>query len=262
MRLSIDYDLHIHSNLSLCAKPEMTFENIGSVARSRGFGVIGVCDHIDVVGDRDRERKVLGNLDLARRAAEANGLRILVGSEVTMLAPGKLAISADTARKLDYISVATNHYHLVGVELPSDRTSRGCASHHLAMLESVCELERADILVHPFISGFMRNVDFDQEEFFRAIDEERLRAVLARLAGRGIRLELNLRVPAERTDFFRRIIQMGREVGVRFTVGSDAHGLSEACFGDFLGVGEALAELGAAQDDVVLSPSWITGCSL
>lgn len=249
MGLTIEHDLHIHSNLSLCARAEMTFENIASAARSRGFAVIGVCDHTDVVGDWERERRLLRNFDLARRAARGSGLRILVGSEVTMLAPGKVAISADTARQLDYVSVATNHYHLPEVQHPCDRTARGYARHHLEILESICDLDWADIVAHPFLSGFIKDVQFGQEEFFQAIDEERLKELLARLGKRNIRLELNPRVPAERTDFFRRVVEMGREAGVRFSLGSDAHTLSEACFGDSLGTAEALEEIGASQSD-------------
>jgi histidinol phosphatase-like PHP family hydrolase len=262
MGLTIEHDLHIHSNLSLCAKPEMTFDNIASAARSRGFTVIGVCDHTDEVGDWEREKRLLKNFDLARRAAQASGVRILVGSEVTMSAPGKLSISPDTARQLDYVSVATNHYHLPGVQHPSDRTARGYADHHLDVLESVCSLERADIVTHPFLSGFMKDAQFGQEEFFEAIDEERLKELLALLGRRNIRLELNPRVPAERTEFFRRVVEMGRDAGVRFSLGSDAHRLSDACFGDFLGAAEAVVELGVTEEDMPLEELGARGAAI
>lgn len=104
----IKSELHAHTTAS---DGSMTIEELATRARDRGFHTIAVTDHSRssaVAGGLSIER-LLQHIENVRRAEErVKGIRILAGSEVDILADGRLDYPDEVLRQLDVV-VASPH---------------------------------------------------------------------------------------------------------------------------------------------------------
>jgi len=227
--MHLPYNLHLHSHKSKCAKPEMTLENIVQQAQRLGFELIGISDHINRPED---SAEFL--LETRQELENLTNYRVLIGVEVTQLAPDQLSLADEMAGKFDYVIVASNHYHLRGVAQPDDPTPAGFARHHLQMLEGALNWPFTDILAHPFLIR-RQNDDghFDWDAFTRAIDRGHLRELLAHAQARDVAFEINVHAFRQLPELHREMIETGRALGTRFTPATDAHKLEQLDFDFF-----------------------------
>lgn len=242
------HNLHVHSRVSLCAKEGMDLPAIIQAAQRAGIEIIGLADHIDEPGDSRREALVLANRSLL--AAVESPVRVLVGTETTVVSVGRPAASEHTRQSLDFVSASVNHYHLPNVEHPAERTPSGYASHHLEMMRAAVECPYVDIIVHPFWHPIVTVPD--QREVLAAYDREEMRRTLELMARRGVRMELNPGHVARGPDFFAEVVEMGRQVGLKFVVGTDAHRLQDIAYSE-QGL-TLLEQIGLQENDISLPP--------
>jgi len=245
-RLRLTHNLHVHSVVSNCAKPDMLIPDIAREAERCALETVAIVDHIDEAEDPAREALVAANRQIIEKLDTP--VRVLAGTETTVVAPGRPAVSERTRRYLDIVLLAVNHYHLANVQHPAERTPRGYAEHHLLMIRSVAVLPAVDVIVHPFVHGKLR--DLDKQEILAAYDRPAMRDALAAMADHGVRLELNPGHVRAAPDFFSEVVRMGREVGLRFTMGTDAHRLVELCYRD--GAAPLLESIGLTDSDIAL----------
>ncbi|MBN1352884.1 hypothetical protein JXJ21_26075 [candidate division KSB1 bacterium] len=222
------YNLHIHSAKSNCAKPEMTLPAIMDRALSADFDLIGISDHIDL---RERPADFL-----FETKAEIDALNppipILAGCETTQIAPHVFALSDETAQALDYVIVACNHYHLPHVEQPPDPTLEAFASHHFQMLEGAILWKYTDIIAHPFcprVPEAIRN-DFDFERLERSYSEAQLRNIILLACQHDVAFEINPGYYFRMPRVYKILIAEGKKAGLKFSPGTDAHSLSSVDF--------------------------------
>jgi len=118
--MNLDHDLHIHTYLSACChdKAHHRPHAILDLAAQMGVKTIGFADHLWVNPDlapsdwyRPQDARQTARLR-ADLAACATDVRVLVGCEAEMIAPGKIGLTADYARQLDFVLLACNHFHM------------------------------------------------------------------------------------------------------------------------------------------------------
>jgi len=227
------YNLHIHSNQSRCARAEMTLENIIREALEIGFDFIGIADHVhDSNEPIDFLLTTKAQLAVLRQQVT---LPVLNGCEVTQLTPTHFALADEIAAQLDFVMVAPNHYHIHGVEQPSEFIPQVYARHHLDLLEGAILWEHTDIIAHPFFPKLKRELrtKFEFTEYTAAIDRQRLRALLALAVEKKVAFEVNPMYYFALPEFYQEFIEMAQAIGTRLAPGTDAHRLDFIDFNRF-----------------------------
>ena len=191
------HNLHIHTRFSGCAKPEMIATDIIKTAEAAGLEMIAMTDHNYI----DRQNAV---------------------AELSAYGIGKFADDIACDNSLDYRLYTTNHYHQRYWEHPENKTPRGYAEHMLAIVDGVIESGRVDCFAHPFMSGYIHAFD-DFKDVTRAYTDNELGDIMAKANAREIAWEINVPAVRKDPDFHRRYFNIGREVGVTFNMGTDAH---------------------------------------
>ena len=247
-------NMHTHTRLSYCGGRDSTVVNTVREAESVGLEMVGISDHIDAPNSG---REVLFQQNRDELAQIDTSIKVLIGSEISMNAPDKLAAPLEFLDTLDYVVISCNHFHLDPiVENPKDRTEEGYADWFLTMVEGAIGFG-ASIIPHPFSYIGVRTVDggrdIDRPRLLKAYDRKRVRKIFRMAAEKGTAFELN---PGRMmyNDFFREIVKMGRDEGMKFSFGSDGHHPGAMNYGG----AEKLAEIdrmfreevGVTDDDI------------
>ena len=195
--------VHIHTTWS---DGRVTIEGMATAARERGFGYIVVCDHsrsTSIAGGLSVE-ELRRQIDEIRRVNDAiDGIEILTGSEVDILADGSLDYPDDVLAELDCV-VASVH-----------------AAFRLPRAEQTARLLRAlanpflDILGHPTGRRLLSRdgIDVDMD------------AVLDAAAEQGVAVEVN--GDPHRLDLDWRWHRAATDRGILLSIDPDAHRVSE-----------------------------------
>lgn len=217
-------NMHTHSVFSLCSKPEMEFEAMVKEAERIGLETLAVTDHSDLGSGID---VYANSLILKNRLEKINtSVRVLIGAELSAYGIGKYAESYEVDKALDFSSYSHVHYHLDYWEQPEDRSPRGYAEHMLAVLKALFETDRADCIAHPFSPTKMHFFNDEQKiEMLSSITDNELGDILSLGEKRECAWEIHTPTFLEYTEFSRRLFNIGKEAGVHFVIGTDAHTL-------------------------------------
>ena len=236
--LTLFSDLHVHTNLSPCAPEASSVRAQLEAARDRGIDTIGFSNHLwdsEFPGadgwyeplDVDHLLKIRGEI---AELEDDLGVRILVGAEVE--APGFLAITAKNAEKFDYILVSSSHLHhpdlMKGIRAETQEDVRLIlVERFLKTVAEAAELGVPASVAHPFHPlGFSTEVEAEAVD---GITDRMLAEILSFAAKRGVGIEAHwptMRYGAENgiiAAHSARFLRIAREVGCRFTMGSDSH---------------------------------------
>jgi DNA polymerase (family 10) len=189
-------DLHVHSDWS---DGHVTLSGLADLARRQGYSYLAVCDHSQaakyaggLTPDRLR-RQMREIMSLNKRL---KGVRLLMGTEVDILADGALDFPDDLLAQLDVV-VASIH--------------SGFKKNVTARMLKAMENPHLDIIGHPsgrLISG-------------REGYEVDLEAVLEGARRMGKALELNSYY--DRLDLNEIYLKKAKELGVPVSLGTDTH---------------------------------------
>ena len=217
------YNLHVHTVFSRCAKPEMLLKDIVATAEAAGVEVIALTDHYNF---HDYDECYLAQIRLLKRqAAELSPkLRILFSGELSNYGVGKQLESAETVAALDYRLYTCNHFHLPVGEHPEDRSPRGYAQFQLDCIRALMEARRADCIAHPLIGRFVKICE--PAEVTKTITDNELGELSELGREAHVAWELNAGAVYGDPELFRRLWNIGREVGTYFHFGTDAHTLA------------------------------------
>ena len=219
------HNMHTHSVFSLCAKREMTLEAMIRRAEEEGLRTLAVTDHSDPGDEIDTYANFLTYKERLRRIETP--VRVLIGAELSAWGVGKFGEPYEVDKALDFASYSHIHYHLDSWEQPEDRSPRGYARHELAVLNALFETDRADNIAHPFSPTKMHF--FNEEEkaaTLAAITDNELGDILEKGERAGCSWELHTPTVFRFPAFARRFFWLGKEIGVHFCVGTDAHTLA------------------------------------
>lgn len=232
--MKILHDLHLHSRLSDGAEPHATVENYLVLAKEYGLSAIGIADYLwdtkvsapcdEFYEDQDAKRI------LSMVYPKEKGIRILRGCEVEMDEKGRLGISEETAKKMDFILATHSHSHIEGAIPDAIRRDKKklaellCDRFSLLIENPMAKYITA--VAHPFYPT--GNPDNFDEVLFR-IPDDRLEDLFNDAVYKNIAIELSASAfssypmkSMHRSELFR-IYETAKECGCKFTFGSDCH---------------------------------------
>lgn len=225
-------NMHTHSVFSKCSKPEMVFEEMIKAAEHFGIETLALTDHSDLydeinsVGNYRKLKKRLAKIDTP--------VRVIVGAEMSAYGIGKFAEPYRIDKEIEFCNYSCVHYHLDYWEQPKDRSPKGYAEHMIAVMSALFDTERADSIAHPFSPCKMKffNVS-EKEEMLRSISDTELGDIMLKGENAGCAWELHKSSVLCFPEFYKRFFFVGKEAGVHFTVGTDAHRLNDINTADF-----------------------------
>lgn len=225
-------NMHTHSTFSLCSKPEMNLADMIKAAENYGIKTLAVTDHSDPESDID-VKKNTGILKVQLKEIQTD-VRVLIGSELSAYGVGKFADDDELNACLDYRSYSCVHYHLEPWEHPEDRSPYGYSRHMLKVAESLIDSGRADNFAHPFSPGKMKFFNEEEKkEMLRCLTDNDLGYIMEKAEKNAVSWELHSGTICSFPEYGKRFFNIGKEVGVHFTVGTDAHRLQHISTKDF-----------------------------
>lgn len=260
----IRQDWHMHT-WRAGAKKDMIVKDMIAANAGHGLRLMGISEHIDREDEREEfKTKIAANREEATAATQTAGaMKVMIGTESTMINPKLTAADAEIAAMLDYRLISCNHYHLKHVENP-EPTADAYANHYLDMLWGATELGYADTIGHPFYHQKLSKI-FDHDglmAILKAYNHDRLTAVLKKAAEVNMAFELQPRHVDHALEWFRELIQEARLHGTKFTIGTDAHDIPSLGYpdnGSGRTCGMILADLGLMDEDLKLTPITFAG---
>lgn len=218
-------NMHTHTFFSRCAKPEMSLRAMVTAAEKAGLQTLAVTDHSDL---NDNIDSYANSVILRTQLSQIDTpVRVLIGAELSAYGVGKYSESEEMCRALDYRSYAHSHYHLDYWEQPQDRSARGYAKHMLAVLDALLATNRADSIAHPFSPGKMNFFnEAEKAAVLAAITDNELGDILEKGERAGCMWELHASTFLGFPVFSKRFFFIGKEAGVHFSFGTDAHTLA------------------------------------
>jgi DNA polymerase (family 10) len=219
-------DLHVHSKWS---DGTSSIEEIAKAAQKRGYQYVAICDHSQSLKiahglDESRLKKQIEEIDHVNEKLEA--FQILKGTEVDILADGKLDLPEKILEKLDIVVAAIHSGFKQDKVKMTKRISQA--------LENPC----LHILAHP--SGRLLGA---RDPYEVEIDE-----LMEAAKKYGKALEINAYF--ERLDLNDIHSRKAKEMGIRVGIGTDSHHLDQMWM---MSLGVAVARRGWLETKDVLN---------
>ena len=237
-------DLHTHTNLSVCAKPDAEAEAYLRLCAGEHIDAIGFANHfwdaqIPMTCSPFRSRQswvpefyekqdFVHVNSLRMQIRETYGVKILFGCETEYCGHGKIGISPETAKLMDFVIVPTSHTHMKGFTVPSDLHE--LEDYRRIMLDYTAEVAKLGIatgIAHPFCPLGCP----DTQETLAGITDDRFARCFTACAENHVALEINQDIFQNGTEKdsdgfpkeYRRMFIIARELGCKFYAGCDAH---------------------------------------
>jgi histidinol phosphatase-like PHP family hydrolase len=231
MRFVIDHDLHIHSNLSLCAPdPAQTPEAILKYGEANGLKTLCLTNHMwDPAVPGASEWYAAQSYERSRTALplpQSDKVRFLFGAEAEMDKNFVIGLSPKTVEELEFIIVPTTHMHMDGFTVEGNEDAEARAQLWIkrfdALLDAPLPFEKVG-LAHMTCSLIWRNRYL---EVLQKIPLSEYHRLFERAAKAGLGIELNF--PAYHMSQSTAEIELvpyriAREEGCKFYLGGDAH---------------------------------------
>jgi len=198
-RSDIQGDLHVHTNWSDGAA---SLESMAQAAKEVGYSYLAITDHsggLGIAGGLNEDRLLKQQQVIRQLNKQLEGIRLLSGTEVNILADGRLDLSDEILSRLDVV-VASVHSSLNQNE--GKMTKR---------IMKALENPHVDILAHPTcrLIGKREPIAVNLEAIFSAAAE--------------YRKVLEINSMPDRLDLQDISIYRARELGVMLAINTDAH---------------------------------------
>jgi len=196
-------DLHVHSKWS---DGSSTIEEIARAAQKRGYQYVAICDHsksLKIAHGLDESRLMKQIEEIDRINEKMKGFQILKGTEVDILADGKLDLSEKVLEKLDLVVAAVHS----GFKQDKERMTK--------RIIRAIESPLVHILAHPSgrLLGARDPYEVEIEEVMEAAKEH------------NKALEINAYF--ERLDLDDIHCRKAKEMGIKLAIGTDSHHLDQ-----------------------------------
>jgi len=225
-------DLHVHSDWT---DGRATLEQMALAARDKGLDYLCFCDHsqsLAMTGGLTPERLMAQQEEIRALDARVEGIRLLSGIEVDILADGRLDLPDDVLARLDFVTASIHS----GFSQPSAK-----------IMERILGAMRnpyVSSIAHPSgrLIGRREGYEIDVDILARAAAET------------GTFLEIN--GSADRLDLASPAARRAASLGAKLVICSDAHSPSD--FDNLRwGIGEARRGW-LTKDDVATAWAWET----
>lgn len=245
------YDCHVHTTNSPCGEQDMTLENI--LAEARRLGLKGLCltDHMHPDTDPDS----FGRLRAELANADVGDLRVWIGCEADVLAPGRWSLTNEQASTMDVVLVAP--YHAIDcIQRPTGEAESDAVDYLLQMMHAALDCPGVDIIVHPL--WFQSGGRYDVTAVIRTVLKSRaMTEFLRRAVHDNVAVELSRRLLTDPylalvKPFYQRCL----DLGIKIALGSDAHAPAMMDVWEVLDA--FLSRLGADYDTCLYLPDEAT----
>lgn len=236
--MTITGDLHIHTFLSSCARPDAQPDSYLKLCPKEGINTVCFTDHfwdetVDGASNWYRPQN-LGHVLRMRELIppEYEGVRVLYGAETEFIGSrmcgkkgGIVGVAPETAKNFAFILIPANHFHMKGYTIPASVADP--AEIRLWMMDNFTEAASAQLGVPTGIAHPFEPMGFDKESFsaiFAAMTDADYRSCFTVAAEHNKSIELNHSIldnPFE--DEYIRMFAIAYECGCRFHTGCDAH---------------------------------------
>jgi len=232
--MKVTSDLHVHTNLSLCAYSDALATDYLRDCPEKGITTIGFSNHCwaesvfleDGVFDwykKQPEKYVLSIHELIPK--DTNGVKVLVGCETEFLGGNVVGMDKDTASLFDYVLVPASHFHLNGFTVPADFASSSAKTVRELLyrrFNEALELEVTTGIAHPFIPCGFTEIE---KEILSGITCKQYENSFNTAASRKVSIEIHNHMAdsKESRDEFIRMMTIAKECGCIFHFGSDTH---------------------------------------
>jgi DNA polymerase (family X) len=191
--------LHCHTEYS---DGKATVAQMAKAARDNGWTYLGISDHSQAAFyaagvSRERMLDQLDEIDALNR--ESTDFRLLKGVEADILADGRLDYDQELLDRFDFVIASIHSRFKMNGDAMTQRVLRAMDDPHMT------------ILAHPTGRLLLSRKPYD-------ID---LDAVFAKAVETGVAIEIN--ADPHRLDLDWRHVKRGKEAGVTFAIGPDAH---------------------------------------
>ncbi len=192
-------DLHVHTNWSDGA---VSLDAMVEAAKAAGYQYLAITDHsggLGIAGGLNEERLRKQKQAIQQLNEQLEGIRLLSGTEVNILADGRLDLSDEVLSELDVV-VASVHSSLNQKEAKMTRR-----------ILKALENPHVDILAHPTcrLIGQRDPINVDMEAVFQAAAE--------------FNKVLEINSMPDRLDLHDIHIYRARELGILLAINTDAH---------------------------------------
>lgn len=236
--MTIKEDIHIHTNISSCAKPDATIDKYIEKAKGSQLTTLGFSNHLwdsAVEGaskwySTQNIEHVLKLKDELPKDGTIDGIKILFGCETEFTYEGKLCLAEQNFELFDYIIVPHSHTHMACVmpkEYAEDykRHAKFLMDSFMAVVEHPLS-KRFTTIAHPFVPGTKYDI---YNEVQALIPDSYFYEAFSAAREKGIAIEVNgstiVYMPEEKIPSceYVRIYSIAKECGCSFTYGSDSH---------------------------------------
>jgi DNA polymerase (family 10) len=204
-------DLHIHSNYS---DGTMTIEEIAEKAKAMGYKFVAICDHSQSVKYAGglSEKELLAQIEKIKRLNQSlDGIYILAGSEVDIKQDGSLDYPDSILKELDIVIAAV---HMGFKQNVTERMIKAMNNYYV------------NVLAHP-TGRLLTGREGYEVDMLRVIEE-----------AKKTNTTLEINAYYERLDLGNGYLKHAKDLGIKFSIGTDAHHIDQLWMMD-LGVGIA-----------------------
>ena len=217
-------NLHIHTNFSGCAKEEMEFHEIVRVAKQAGLKKIALTDHIYLREDLPEFNESCARLRKLRDELNSD-VEILIGGEFSCYHENDYTLKG-VEIETDYRLYAQNHFHVTGWQQGDDGSPESYKDVTKRMLHNLFKDKAADTIAHPFSGRYLRRAKgWDADLVGNTWTENELGDIMLEGHQSGCAWEFNSSNVGSDPELIRKMYYIGKEIGVVFTIGTDAHRL-------------------------------------
>ena len=232
MRFVVDHNLHIHSNLSLCAPdPSQTPEAILRYGEANGLKTLCLTNHMwDPAVPGASEWYAAQSYERSKSALplpQSDNVRFLFGCEAEMDKNFVIGLSPETVKELDFIIVPTTHMHMNGFTVEGSEDAEERAQLWIkrfdALLDAPLPFEKTG-LAHMTCCLIWKRDNY--LEVLKRIPTAEYHRLFERAAKAGLGIELNFPaygMSAATAEIELLPYKIAREEGCKFYLGGDAH---------------------------------------
>ncbi|MBE7043029.1 MAG: PHP domain-containing protein [Ruminococcaceae bacterium] len=236
MKFHFDHDLHIHSQLSLCAKdPEQTNERILQYAKENGLHTVCLTDHFwdedapTVMTLRHYQKQNFPYISRAKPLPKDKRVTFLFGCEAELDRDYHLGITKKRFDQFDFVIIPTTHMHEPNQTI-SEEDGKNIKTRARAWVKRLDFVLNQDLPFRkigiPHLTTGLCAPGENMAEFFSLISDDELFQLFKKAAEKGVGIELNAEIIKRHSDILEDILRpyrIAKECGCQFYCGSDAH---------------------------------------
>ena len=234
--MKIEHDFHIHTTLSLCARPTATLENYLQTAEKLGLKKLGFSDHFwdscFAAPNEFYEKQDMDHVSLLKEKlmqTKAAGIEMFWGCEAEYDPVRRdVGIARETAEQFDFLIVPNSHTHMMMPKAfyhPYQKHAEFMVQAYEDIINSPVSRDITAI-AHPFDAVCC---PYDRGILYDMISDDCFKRLFEQTAEKEIAVEINLACVHGRTKEqiekweAIRMFRLAKECGCRFIFGSDAH---------------------------------------